>query len=65
MFLRNSICDVIFQVTVSQRNVESTLDDNLNLRPTKLKPAATRKGLKTFFQMLFPHVIFKVSLRKM
>ncbi|XP_036962270.1 coiled-coil domain-containing protein 77 [Acanthopagrus latus] len=31
------------KVTVSQRNVESTLDDNLNLRPTKLKPAATRK----------------------
>ena len=63
MFLRNSICDVVFQVTISQRNVESTLDDNLNLRPTKLKPAATRKGWKIFLQIPFPDVIFKVCLQ--
>ena len=36
-----------FQVTVTQRRPESRSEENLNLRPTKLKPAATAKGLKT------------------
>ncbi|XP_060892493.1 coiled-coil domain-containing protein 77 [Labrus mixtus] len=31
------------KVTVTQRNAESRLEDNLNLRPTKLRPPATRK----------------------
>ncbi|XP_034541241.1 coiled-coil domain-containing protein 77 [Notolabrus celidotus] len=31
------------KVTITQRNAESRLDENLNLRPTKLRPAATRK----------------------
>ncbi|KAL7403081.1 hypothetical protein ABVT39_024126 [Epinephelus coioides] len=31
------------KVTVTQRNVESSLEEHLNLRPTKLRPASTRK----------------------
>ncbi|XP_020496940.2 coiled-coil domain-containing protein 77 [Labrus bergylta] len=31
------------RVTVTQRNAESRLEDNLNLRPTKLRPPAARK----------------------
>ncbi|KAM7003296.1 coiled-coil domain-containing protein 77 [Tautogolabrus adspersus] len=31
------------KVTVTQRNTESRLEDNLNLRPTKLRPPASRK----------------------
>ncbi|XP_028264039.1 coiled-coil domain-containing protein 77 [Parambassis ranga] len=31
------------KVTITQRNSESRLEEHLNLRPTKLKPAATRK----------------------
>ncbi|KAL7403082.1 hypothetical protein ABVT39_024126 [Epinephelus coioides] len=32
------------KVTVTQRNVESSLEEHLNLRPTKLRPASTRKA---------------------
>ncbi|XP_068579315.1 coiled-coil domain-containing protein 77 isoform X1 [Cebidichthys violaceus] len=32
------------KVTVTQKNAESRLEENLNLRPTKLRPAATRKA---------------------
>ncbi|XP_070687119.1 coiled-coil domain-containing protein 77 isoform X1 [Pempheris klunzingeri] len=32
------------KVTITQRNAESRLEDNLNLRQTKLRPAATRKA---------------------
>lgn len=39
----------IFQVTISQRYPESRLEESLSLRPTKLRPAATRKGLKIYF----------------
>lgn len=31
------------KVTVTQKNPESQFEENLNLRPTKLRPAATRK----------------------
>ncbi|XP_044047841.1 coiled-coil domain-containing protein 77 [Siniperca chuatsi] len=31
------------KVTITQRNAESRLEENLNLRPTKLRPAVTRK----------------------
>ncbi|XP_032379139.1 coiled-coil domain-containing protein 77 isoform X1 [Etheostoma spectabile] len=32
------------KVTVTQRNAESRVEENLNLRPTKFRPAATRKA---------------------
>ncbi|KAK9516924.1 hypothetical protein VZT92_024830 [Zoarces viviparus] len=32
------------KVIVTQKNAESRLEENLNLRPTKLRPAATRKA---------------------
>ncbi len=48
----------IFQVTIAQRNAESGSEEALNLRPTKLRPPATRKGLKT----LLCKCIFKICL---
>lgn len=57
----------MFQVTITQRNAESRLEENLNLRPTKLRPAVARKGLKTFFFFANAFSKFKIfsdNLRK-
>lgn len=38
----------MLQVTITQRKAESGLEETLSLRPTKLRPAVSRKGLETF-----------------
>lgn len=56
----------VFQVTITQRQPEFRLEESLSLRPTKLKPTVTRKGLKTcVFHMPFLHSISNLSKKKM
>lgn len=37
----------MLQVIIAQKGTDSQLEEHLSIRPTKLRPAATRKGLKS------------------
>lgn len=38
----------MLQVTITQKSVDSQLEEHLSLRPTKLRPAGKSRGLETF-----------------
>lgn len=37
----------MLQVIIPQKDTDRQLEEHLSLRPTKLKPAGTRRGVKT------------------